>query len=405
MKIEPIYYGERKVFRVSGFNRGIADWLGRLPSQWVEGEVTELRRQDAWQSVYFTLKDPEDGTSLPVAMPRRAFDALGLSLADGVLVHVHGQAELWQKRGEFRFRAEAIEPVGLGDVLLRLERLKQLLAAEGLLAEERKRPLPYLPRLIGLVTGSEAAAKRDVIATITSRFPPARIIVAEAYVTGPRAPLAIAAALRAVCDAGADVIVLARGGGGFDDLLAFSDERLVRAVASCPVPVVSAVGHEQDVPLCDLGADVVKSTPTAAARLVVPDWAELLEHLAALRGGVEAAARRRVERAARELARDRLRLVRAPALLLERKRAGLTADRERLVRAPALLAERARGRLENLGGRLRALSPQATLSRGYAVVRRQDVVVRVAAELSAGEQVDVQVAAGGFAAVVESVRP
>ncbi|MCC6222750.1 MAG: exodeoxyribonuclease VII large subunit [Thermoleophilia bacterium] len=405
MKIEPLLYGDRKVYRVSGFNRGVDYWLRKLGARWVEGEVTELRRQDTWRSTYFTLKDPEDGSSLPAHMPRDAFDALGLELADGALVHVHGQVELWAKRGELRFRADAIEPVGLGEVLLRLERLKRQLAAEGLFDVERKRPLPYLPTLIGLVTGSDAAARRDVLATIRGRFPPARILVAETIVTGPRAPLAITSALNAVCEAGADVIVLARGGGSFDDLLAFSDERLVRAVAACPVPVVSAVGHERDVPLCDLAADARASTPTAAARLVVPDWAELLEQLAVLRGAVGTAARRRVERAASELARDRLRLVRAPALLLERKRSALAADRARLERAPALLVERARGRLDVAAGRLRALSPQATLARGYAVVRRRGAVVRAAAELSAGERVDVQVASGGFGAVVESVRP
>ncbi len=190
MKIEPLLYGDRKVYRVSGFNRGVDYWLRKLGARWVEGEVTELRRQDTWRSTYFTLKDPEDGSSLPAHMPRDAFDALGLELADGALVHVHGQVELWAKRGELRFRADAIEPVGLGEVLLRLERLKRQLAAEGLFDVERKRPLPYLPTLIGLVTGSDAAARRDVLATIRGRFPPARILVAETIVTGPRAPLA-----------------------------------------------------------------------------------------------------------------------------------------------------------------------------------------------------------------------
>ena len=404
MKQEPLLYGDRKVYTVSSFNQGVASWIARLPTLWVEGEVTELRRQEAWQSVFFTLKDPGDGSSVSVSMPRAGFDALRLDLADGAFVHVQGRPELWAQRGAFQLRALTIEAVGLGDVLLRLERLKRTLAAEGLFAPERKRPLPFLPRLIGLVTGSEAAAKRDVITTIRNRFPPARILVAETPVQGPRAPLAIAEALRLVCEAGADVIVLARGGGSFDDLLPFSDEGLVRAVAACPVPVVSAVGHEQDTPLCDLAADARASTPTAAARLVVPDSAELGAELAARRSALARGARRRLQRAGEDLARDRLRLARAPTLLLERKRAGLAAGRERLARAPGLLVERGRGRLDTLGGRLQALSPAGTLQRGYAIVRREGEVVRTGAALAPGQRVDVQLAAGGFGARVEETR-
>ncbi len=267
MKVAPIEYGDRKVYTVSGFNRGIAEWLTRLPTIWVEGELTELRRQDRWQSVFFTLKDPADGSCLGVQMPRGQFDALRLDLVNGERVHVYGRPELFEARGEFRLRALSVERFGLGDHLAALERLKRKLAAEGLFAAERKRPLPRFPRRIGLVTGNDAAAKRDVITSISARFPPARLLVAETYVQGPRAAPAIIAAMRELCDAPeVDVIILARGGGSFEDLLPFSDERLVRAVATCPLPVVSAVGHEQDSPLTDLAADVRASTPTAAAR-------------------------------------------------------------------------------------------------------------------------------------------
>ena len=239
--------------------------------------MTELRRQDRWQSVFLTLKDPADGACLAVTMPRGQFDALRLDLANGERVHVYGRPELFEARGDFRLRALSIERFGLGDHLAALERLKRKLADEGLFAAERKRPLPRFPRRIGLVTGNDAAAKRDVLdCDHGTRFPPARILVAETYVQGPRAAGAIIDALRAICDAPEiDVVVLARGGGSFEDLLPFSDERLVRALADCPVPVVSAVGHEQDTPLSDLVADARASTPTAAARLVVPDAAEL----------------------------------------------------------------------------------------------------------------------------------
>ncbi|HEY6055865.1 MAG TPA: exodeoxyribonuclease VII large subunit, partial [Gaiellaceae bacterium] len=279
-KVEAITYGDRKVYTVAAFNRGIADWLSRLPTVWVEGEVTELRRQARWATVYLTLKDPGSGACLSVQMPRGQFDGLRLDLVDGERVHVYGRPELYEAKGDFKLRALSIERFGLGDHLAALERLKRKLAAEGLFDERRKRALPRLPGTIGLVTGNDAAAKRDVLVAIQTRFPPAHVVVAETYVQGPRAALGIVEALERVCASGADVVVVARGGGSFEDLLPFSDERLVRAIASCPVPVVSAVGHEQDTPLCDLAADVRASTPSVAGRLVVPDLAELETRLA-----------------------------------------------------------------------------------------------------------------------------
>ena len=383
MKVAPIEYGDRKVYTVSGFNRGIAEWLTRLPTIWVEGELTELRRQDRWQSVFFTLKDPADGSCLGVQMPRGQFDALRLDLVNGERVHVYGRPELFEARGEFRLRALSVERFGLGDHLAALERLKRKLAAEGLFAAERKRPLPRFPRRIGLVTGNDAAAKRDVITSISARFPPARLLVAETYVQGPRAAPAIIAALRELCDAPeVDVIILARGGGSFEDLLPFSDERLVRAVATCPLPVVSAVGHEQDSPLTDLAADVRASTPTAAARVVVPDLAELLERLARSRAALAAGTRRTLEREQRALAQTHERLRRAPLLLVERRRAALAQT----------------------AGRLRALSPRATLERGYAIVRSQGVILRDTEGLAGGDKVDVELGQGGFGARVEETR-
>jgi exodeoxyribonuclease VII large subunit len=377
-KVEAIQYGDRSVYSVASFNRGVADWLQRLPTVWVEGEVTELRRHARWQSVFFTLKDPNNGACLGVTIARGRFDALRLDLADGERVHVFGRPELFESRGDFRLRALSIERFGLGDHLAALERLKKKLAAEGLF--ERKRPLPLLPRRIGLVTGNDAAAKRDVLATITARFPAARIVVAETYVQGPYAANAMIEALRDVCAAPeVDVVVLARGGGGFEDLLPFSDERLVRAVAACPVPVVSAVGHEQDTPLCDLAADARASTPTAAARIVVPDVKELVTRLERARTGLSRGARG----------------------VLDRRRQRLVHAHHRLRRAPALAVERKRARLEHAAGRLRALSPRATLDRGYAIVRAGEDIVRSKAAVSPGDQLDVEVADGRFGVRVE----
>jgi len=377
-RVEAIQYGDRKVYSVSSFNHGVAEWLQRLPTVWVEGEVTELRRNPRWQSVFFTLKEPNDGACLGVTIGRARFDALRLDLTDGERVHVFGRPELFEARGDFRLRALSLERFGLGDHLAALERLKKKLAAEGLF--ERKRPLPFLPRRIGLVTGNDAAAKQDLVATITARFPPARILVAETYVQGPLAANSMIEALREVSSAPeVDVIVLSRGGGSFEDLLPFSDERLVRAISACDVPVVSAVGHEQDTPLCDLVADARASTPTAAARLVVPDARALLEQLDRTRAG----------------------LARGAQAVLERRRGRLLQAHERLRRAPALAVERKRARLEHAAGRLRALSPRATLERGYAIVRAREEIVRSATAVVSGDALEVQVADGRFGARVE----
>ncbi len=380
MKVEPLTYGDRKVYTVASFNRGVAEWLSRLPTIWIEGEVTELRRHERWASVFFTLKDPGDGACLPVAMPRSRFDALRLALANGERVQVFGRPELFERRGDFRLRALSIERFGLGAHLAAIERLKGQLAKEGLFEQSRKRRLPHWPQRIGLVTGNDAAAKRDVLTTIAARFPPANVVVAETYVQGPKAAQAIVDALRTICDVpDVEVVVLARGGGSFEDLLPFSDERLVRAVASCPIPIVTAVGHEQDTPLCDLAADVRASTPTAAARLVVPDLQELVASL---------------DRARRSLARCVQRT-------LERDRQQLQHARTRLDRAPALALERKRASLEHAHGRLRTLSPKSTLARGYAIVRTPLGIVTTTAQVKRGDALDVEVGDGRFGATVD----
>ena len=379
MKVEATEVEGRKVYTVRAFNSGIATGLNPPPTRWIEGEVTELRRQQRWASVFFTLRDPKDGACLPVQMPRGQFDALDLNLREGERVHVFGRAELYEQRGELRLKALTIERFGLGAHLAALERLKKQLAAEGLFAADRKRPLPRFPRLVGLVTGNDAAAKRDVLTHIVQRFPPANVVVAETYVQGPRAPVSIATAIGDLCRRGADVIVLARGGGSFEDLLPFSDERVVRAVAECAVPVVSAVGHEQDTPLCDLAADVRASTPTAAARLVVPDIAELRQRLEQARARLHRGAHRAAERHGERLARAHDRLGRAPLLALERREA----------------------RLHTLHARLTALSPLATLERGYAIAHRGAELVRSPGQVAQGDAIDVRVADGSFGATVD----
>ena len=383
-KIEPIVYGDRRVYPVAAFNHGLAGYIARLPTVWVEGEVTELRRADTWANVFLTLKDARSGACLPVTIPRARFDALELGLADGERVHVEGRPELFEARGSLSFRARTIERFGEGEHAAALARLRRVLEAEGLFAPARKRRLPRFPRAVGLLTGTDAAARGDLVTAISTRYPPAWLVVHETRVQGRGAARRIVEGLRLLAEHPAvDVVVVARGGGGFEDLLPFSEEAVVRAVASCPVPVVSAVGHEQDEPLCDLAADVRASTPTAAARLVVPDLDELLSGLGQSRRRLAAGTRQ-------ALARDRGRL----------ERTG-----ERLRAAPRLLLERRRATLLATGGRLRTLSPVATLGRGYAIVRSGGAIVREAASLSPGDGVAVELAAGSFDARVDEVRP
>ncbi len=379
-----LVYGDRKVYTVASFNRGVARWLGRLPELWVEGEVTELRRNDAWANVFLTLRDPRTGATLKVTIARPVYDRLELALEEGETVHVQGRAELYEARGELGLRATTIERLGLGAHLVALEQLKRKLAAEGLFAAERKRPLPRLPRAVGILTGADAAARGDLVSTIGSRFPAAHIVVCETRVQGRGAPAAIVSSLRGLAaHADVEVVVLARGGGSFEDLLPFSNEAVVRAVAACPVPVVSAVGHEQDSPLCDLAADVRAATPTAAAALVVPDARELRASLDASRGRLEAALRAHVERREQRLAALAERLRSSPQLLLERRRAGL----------------------DHLGARLQGTSPLATLARGYAIVRSGGEALRNAAGVSPGDRLEVELASGSLGATVEDVRP
>ncbi|MFL5942609.1 MAG: exodeoxyribonuclease VII large subunit [Gaiellaceae bacterium] len=406
-KVEALPYDDRTVYSVAAFNRGVGSWLARLPTVWVEGEVTELRRHERWATVFFTLKDPSDGSCVGVTMARGRFDALRLALADGERVHVFGRPELFEQKGEFKLRALTIERFGAGAHLASLERLKATLAAEGLFAEARKRALPFLPRRIGVVTGNDAAAKRDLVTTIRSRFPPASVLIAETYVQGPRAAAEIVAAIGTLCEEpDVDVLVLTRGGGSFEDLLAFSDERVVRAVAACRVPVVSAVGHEQDTPLCDLAADVRASTPTAAGKLVVPELTELFGKLDRAREALARSVRRTLERDRQQLERSVERLRAGPRVAVGREGLRLERTRERLRLAPALAVERKRAALENTAAKLAALSPVQTLRRGYAIVRTESgAVVGTTGDVSPGVLVDVTLAEGGFGARVEEVTP
>jgi exodeoxyribonuclease VII large subunit len=362
----------------------VGQWIGRLGPVWVEGQVAQLTRRPGAGLVFLTLRDSAAEVSLPVTVSRRVVDAADPPIAEGTRVVVHAQPSFYLARGSFSMQAREIRHVGLGELLARLERLKAMLSAEGLFAPERKRPLPFLPRTVGLVCGRASAAEKDVVENARRRWPAVVFRVEEVAVQGPTAAAQVTEALRRLdADPAVDVIVITRGGGSVEDLLPFSEEPLLRAVAACATPVVSAIGHEQDTPLLDLVADVRASTPTDAARRVVPDVAAELQLVAQAR-----------ERMARAL---------AAWLDTESRRCQDLHDRAR--RAVTGRLDREQDGLVHLVARLRSLSPQATLDRGYAVVQREDgAVVRSPSDVAVGDGLLVRVAGGTLDADVTAVH-
>jgi exodeoxyribonuclease VII large subunit len=373
--------------------RLVGEWLGRLGRVWVEGQIAELTRRGG--TVFLTLRDPVAAVSVRVMCPRTVLDANDPAPAEGARVVVWAKPDFNINRGAFALTAIEIRAVGIGELLARLERLRHSLAAEGLFAAARKRPLPFLPATVGLICGRESAAERDVLRNTARRWPAVRFRVENVAVQGTYAAEEVTEALRRLDgDRAVDVIVITRGGGSIEDLLPFSDESLIRAVAACQTPVVSAIGHEQDVPLLDQVADVRASTPTDAARRVVPDVAEQAELIAQLR----ARARRRLAgRLDRELAwltdiRSRP-AISAPVREIERRQEQVLGLTQRARRCLSARLDRAADDIAHTRARLVALSPAATLHRGYAIVQHDDArVVRAAAEVADGENLTVRFA-------------
>lgn len=373
--------------------RLVGEWIGKLGRVWVEGQIAELSRRGG--TVYLTLRDPVAVVSVRVICPRLVFDAADPEPAEGSRVVVWVKPDFNMTRGSFSLNALELRAVGIGELLARLERLRRALGAEGLFAKERKRRPPFLPRLVGLICGRDSAAERDVLENAARRWPSVRFRVEQVAVQGPFAVTEVTDALRALdADADVDVIIIARGGGSIEDLLPFSDETLVRAVASCRTPVVSAIGHEQDVPLLDLVADVRASTPTDAARRVVPDIVEQLAIIAELRSRVRRQLAGRLDRETAWLTGIRSRPVLAnPGAELDRRQEQVLALAERARRCLASSLDRAEADLSHTRARLVSLSPAATLRRGYAIVQRADsTVVRSARDVTTAEPLLIRLA-------------
>ncbi|WP_327047883.1 exodeoxyribonuclease VII large subunit [Microbispora sp. NBC_01189] len=364
----------------------VAQWIGKLGTVWVEGQITELTARGG--TVFLTLRDPVANVSARVTCARGVYEASVPRPVDGARVVVHVKPDFWVNRGSFAFTALEIRPVGIGELLARLERLRQVLAGEGLFNVDRKRRLPFLPGTVGLICGRDSAAERDVLENARRRWPAVRFRVEQVAVQGPYAVGEVTEALRGLdADHEVDVIVIARGGGSLEDLLPFSDESLVRAVAACRTPVVSAIGHEQDSPLLDLVADVRASTPTDAAKKVVPDVGEQLTLVHQLRDRGRRVLRGWVERELSWLESVRSRPSLAdPVRELDRRAEQVDALRERSRRCLSSSLDRSADSLEHLRARLVTLSPAATLERGYAIAQRPSgEVVRLAADVKPGD--------------------
>ncbi|WP_367137934.1 MULTISPECIES: exodeoxyribonuclease VII large subunit [Streptomyces] len=388
---------------VGQVSRLIGGWIDRLGAVWVEGQITQISRRPGAGVVFLTLRDPAHDVSLSVTCYRAVFDRVADVVSEGARVVLHAKPEWYAPRGQLSLRAAEIRPVGVGELLARLEQLKKSLAAEGLFAAGRKRPLPFLPQLIGLVCGRASAAERDVLENARHRWPAVRFEVRNVPVQGVHAVPRVIEAVEELDKApDVDVIIVARGGGSVEDLLPFSDERLVRSVAACRTPVVSAIGHEPDSPLLDLVADLRASTPTDAAKRVVPDVGEELARVRQLRERALRCVTAHLDREERGLASVRARpSVQRPQRMVEEREAQVGALTDRARRTLGHLLDRADSELSHTHARVVALSPAATLRRGYAVLQHADgSVVRDAAEVSAEEELRARVAEGEF-----TVRP
>ncbi|MEB3051559.1 exodeoxyribonuclease VII large subunit [Mycolicibacter sp. MYC123] len=393
-------------FPVRAVATRVKGWIDRLGSVWVEGQLTQINLRPGVRTVFMVLRDPAADMSLTVTCTPEMVAAAPVKLIEGTQVVVCGKPNFYTARGTFSLRLSEIRAVGIGELLARIERLRKLLDAEGLFDPRLKRPLPFLPATIGLITGRASAAEHDVTSVAGARWPAVNFAVRNTAVQGPTAVAQIVEALRELdADAGVEVIVLARGGGSVEDLLPFSDETLCRAIAACRTPVVSAVGHEPDNPLCDLVADLRAATPTDAAKRIVPDAAAEQALVDDLRRRSAQAVRNWVIREDRVLTQLRGRPVLADPLraLTERGdevRRALSAVRRDVIRLIDVQTER----VGHLSARLATLGPAATLARGYAVVQTVGAttqVLRSVEDAPAGTQLRIRVTDGAITATSE----
>ena len=353
------------------------DYINRLSSIWIEGQVAQYRVRPGANVQFLTLRDTDAEFSLKIMVNSALIGAMDPPLAEGQRIIIFGRCDFWAKQGSLQVVAREIRAVGLGELLAQLAALKEKLAAEGLFAPERKKPLPFLPTRIGLITGRQSDAMHDVLAHTKERWPGADFEIREVAVQGVSAVSEVTAALQDLDALGLDVIVIARGGGSMEDLLPFSNEALIRAVSIASTPIVSAIGHEQDTPLLDFVADLRASTPTDAAKRIVPSVVEERRNLAELRA----------------------RNLRAIANLLNINKLKLHELRNRLTQRVTHRIDAELATVTHLRAQIRALSPAATLERGYAIVQGvKGEIIRNQAQVGVDQEVQIRVSVGEFSA-------
>lgn len=376
-------------------SESIGEYVGRLGPVWVEGEVAEITRRPGSQMAFLRLKDMSVDMSLQVTCHKSILEAID-PLPENARIVAYAKVNWYAVRGSLSLMAREIRQVGLGELLARLEQLKNLLAAEGLFASERKKPLPFLPRRIGLICGRASAAEKDVVENVERRWPGTHFEIREVAVQGATAVVEVSRALRELdSHAEVDVIIVTRGGGSFEDLLPFSDESLIRLVASLTTPIVSAIGHEQDAPLLDLVADFRASTPTDAARQVVPSLIEEMEHIAQLSNRLEKKMYSMVEleisKVSALLARP---VMKDPSTIFSFKFDEIRTLQNDSKKAIASLLREAKIEVREVKARIAALSPLSTLKRGYAVVQKGGKVLLDAKDASPSDELNVVLAKG-----------
>ena len=386
-------------------SESIGEYIGRLGPVWVEGEVAEITRRPGSQMAFIRLKDTSVDMSLQVTCHRSILEAID-PLPENARIVAYAKVNWYAVRGTLSLMAREIRQVGLGELLARLEQLKNLLAAEGLFSSERKRELPFLPRKIGLICGRASAAEKDVVENVERRWPGMSFEIREVAVQGSTAVVEVSRALRELEQIeDVDVIIITRGGGSFEDLLPFSDESLIRLVASLSTPVVSAIGHEQDAPLLDLVADLRASTPTDAAKRVVPSLSEEAERTAQLVQRLENRMRAIIDLESSKI----IALVSRPVLKDPLTLIDLRRDEVKLLKigshkAMTALLKESRSEIKEIKAQVNALSPLATLKRGYAVVQKRGRVLLDAKEVNPTEPLHVTLAKGEITVEVISKR-
>lgn len=402
MSSEPVNQADSP-FSVRAISERIGAIIDTLSEVWIEGELSEINVRPGSPTIFMRLRDPSADMSISVRCFKNIFDSIA-PLEQNARVVIRSKPTWWTKNGSLSFNISEIRQVGVGELMARLEALKNLLASEGLFDQGRKLPLPFLPNVVGLICGRNSDAGKDVVENAKRRWPGVKFEIREVAVASALAVTEVSTALAELDgDKNVDVIIITRGGGSFEDLLPFSDESLLRLVADCKTPIISAIGHEKDAPLLDLVADWRASTPTDAGKRVVPDMSEELARISNLQDRSNRYIQSRIEFELAKLASYMERqIMREPELIISTRRDVIKELAARSHRSMSSALALGREEISGLRTQVRTLSPQATLDRGYCVVQTSDgSIVRKAGELKSGQRLRLRLAQGEVGAITE----